>query len=60
MPQLQGAEQTRTGCRRFPVGLVIGQMGAVAGHGHVLQRAGEHALIGLGQVASPAPAFYNS
>ena len=41
------------------VSLVIEQIGAVAGHAHVLQRAGEHALVGLGQVISPAPAFHN-
>jgi hypothetical protein len=41
---------------RAVIGLVIHEPGAVAGHAHTLQRAGEHALVGIGEKPALAPA----
>ncbi len=42
------------------VGFVVEQKGAVAGHAHVLQRACQAALIGVGEKLHFSPTLYDS
>ena len=42
------------------IGLVIEQVGTVAGHSHVHQTAGQAALVGIGQIPGLAPAAHDA